>query len=72
MADAGRTAWKRAYRLRRIIRRESAKAFTDLVIYGTSCVRIGADVPDLIQHVPIQEMSVPAEWLVNRQPHVHG
>ena len=47
-----KTSWKIWYRQLRIVRRESHKAFMDMMVYGTGFTEIGHDIPDLIRHVP--------------------
>ena len=51
-----RQVWKSIYRQYRIVRRESNKAFLDMVIYGSGAVRTASDVSDGIAHVPIQDL----------------
>lgn len=48
-----RLVWKRLHRQLRIARRETAKAFEDMAVFGSGCYRVGPDVPDSIRHVPI-------------------
>jgi hypothetical protein len=52
-----RAQWKAFYRQLRIIRRECAKATTDLVLFGNCFIKYGSQVPDLIQHVPLSEVT---------------
>lgn len=51
-----RAQWKAGYRQIRIIRRESAKAWTDAMIYGRGAVKMGDGVPDRIRHVTVGDM----------------
>ncbi|MDB5405214.1 MAG: hypothetical protein JWL84_126 [Rhodospirillales bacterium] len=51
-----RAAWKIYWRQLRIIRRESAKAMTDCVLFGTGVVECGPDVPDFVRHVPVEKV----------------
>jgi hypothetical protein len=56
--SAARAAWKFWWRQQRIIRRESNKAATDTVLFGSGFVEIGPDVPDLIRHVPLKQVYI--------------
>jgi len=51
-----REQWRKHYRQLRIIRREAWKACQDMIIFGTGAVKVGADVPDLIQYVAIRDL----------------
>ena len=51
-----REQWKAYYRQYRIVRRETYKASTDMLLYGSGFVEIGPHVRDLIMHVPIDEI----------------
>lgn len=53
-----RKSWKALYRIQRIVRRESYKATADAFLYGVGAVKIGADVPDFIRHVTLDELMV--------------
>lgn len=46
--------WYSHYRMQRIVRRETAKAHMDLILYG-SCFILHTDTPDYIRHVPLQD-----------------
>lgn len=50
-----RHTWRIFHRMLRIIQRESRKASTDMLIYGTGVVHIGAKIPDGIRHIPFEE-----------------
>jgi len=52
-----RAFWYLWYRQLRIVRRESWKAYEDMVLFGTGFVKIGEDIPDLIRHIPIEEFA---------------
>ena len=60
-----RVAWKWWYRKLRIARRESSKAFVDMLIHGSGFVQIGHDVPDLIRHLPIRKA---LDYFANKPP----
>jgi hypothetical protein len=51
-----RPAWKTWYRLQRIAIRECNKATMDMLLFGTGCVMVDPSLPDLIQHVPLEEL----------------
>lgn len=51
-----RSQWKAWWRQVRIIKRESLKAAEDMWLFGTGYVKIGEDVPDLIQHIPLETL----------------
>lgn len=51
-----RTVWKLYYRQLRMIRRESLKAATDMLIYGTGFVRITDD--GFINHILPQSVVI--------------
>jgi hypothetical protein len=48
-----REYWKLRWRMIRIARRETSKATADMVVYGTSIVRVSLD--GLAEHIPIQQ-----------------
>lgn len=52
-----RQRWKVWYRKYRIIRRESAKASIDMILFGTGFVMIVPE-PDFVRHVPIQQIII--------------
>lgn len=56
-----RGAWYIWYRQLRIIRRETSKQYMDMLIFGTGWIKIGADVPDLIQHAPTEDVIIDAK-----------
>ena len=50
-----RTLWKAIHRMARVSARESAKAATDMAIYGSGCVFYPADGSDP-QYMPIGQV----------------
>lgn len=48
--------WKIVWRQLRIIRRESFKASTDMLLFGVGFTKIGDGVPDGIRYVPFEEV----------------
>lgn len=51
-----RDQWKKTWRQLRICRRESNKAAMDTLLFGSGFVKIGPNVPDLIQHIPLENI----------------
>jgi hypothetical protein len=49
-----RRAWRELYRFERIALREHAKAFSDMVVFGSGFVKIAAD--GLPAHAPVCEV----------------
>lgn len=54
--NPARLAWKKAYRLRRIYLRETTRAMTDALLYGTGVVHVSLDHEAMVKHVPAQEV----------------
>ena len=48
--------WKTIHRQVRIVRREIDKAFGDFIVFGSGACEISPTIPDLIRHVPIDEI----------------
>lgn len=53
-SGAAKAWWKSTYRLLRIARRETDKAFIDAMIYGTGCIEISDE--GICKHIPIDQV----------------
>jgi hypothetical protein len=53
-----RATWKMLWRQIRITKREVLKATMDTMVFGTGFCRIGDNVSDLIEHVPVHQIIV--------------
>lgn len=51
-----RQVWLVYYRLERIVKRESAKAYSDAILYGIGCVKV--DDNGEAQHISIDEIYI--------------
>lgn len=63
-----RTAWRAIWRQLRIINRETLRAQRDLLLFGTSFVQIGADVPDYIRCVPPEDVLIRPDGTAELRP----
>jgi hypothetical protein len=63
-----RAAWKAIWRQLRIVNRETRMAEADLVLFGTSFIYVGADVPDFIRRVPPQDIIIRPDGVAELRP----